>query len=898
MADPHDDETIIPAHVRSARALPRGPITETIPVLMTERFEILRPLGEGGMGKVYLVRDRHIEGREVALKVLRKHFSRDADFKRLFFREIKLAQQFVSPHVNQVRDTGQLPDGSLFLTMDFVDGESLHAKLAREHVMLPRHALEIARQVLLGLSSGHEKGIVHRDVKPHNIMLQRRVAKTEHNPNGVDVRLLDFGIAACIGDMGGEGASGTPAYMSPEQAVGQALDPRSDLFSVGLVLFEMIAGERLFHGKTLREIETSLLNLRIDTRVAELTGVQKPIKKILAQALQKDRDKRFQSSSEFIRAIEKSKAYRLPTSVPVWAWCVMGGLALVAGTRGTILAGDNRAELNSLGLELAQEKAKVEFENKGYAEKLRAAGDAKTSAVAAKLDAEQRLETGTRIWANAEANLKREIGEKDLNFSNLRYTNQLNEKTLTGREEDLEIARETIKKLERKIEELDDKVRRLNPEYRCARALDRILEFQQGAQPGEARKTFQEEQKVGFSSMGTAGAEFVEALVIAADELGKFQRSSPGSPDIAAYFRAKPKLEQARDLREAFPSVAKAWLSLDEPAPGERLAAVDRELKSLVERFDGARSSCEANHIGQWNATRAAGPLQDPRPAQDHSILFGCDHVAQLARDAADAMQEALVDDIRLDRKELATLDILPSWIRVMQGYEAIPVEARNRLIVFDAARRFYDTAAKFDGPLPDELDAYASSGDRQGWAAKLSIAGRLLEGGARYPYSTGDKLVYAVTHDGRTTFWEERVDTTAKDTNPDEYSFRREIYDLDGSVVQKQQESRMNRRGKVWTLGTDSSPVLDLGADEATFRIVEIERLPDPALPATLSLNAAERAEFARAWAASDRTCLVWTRGDTEIFVSPVWGLVRHVRTTPKGETRRELVYSNRSKR
>ncbi|MCY3000528.1 MAG: serine/threonine-protein kinase, partial [Planctomycetota bacterium] len=177
------------------------------------RFVVQKELGAGGMGAVYAVKDTKIEGRSVALKVLLPKYSRNTQFRNLFFQEVRAAQNFVSEHICQVRDTGETEDGRLYFTMDMIEGESLRGMLDREKLLGPRHALEITRQMLLGLQSGHEKGFVHRDVKPSNVMLAARIPKTDTNPNGVGVRLLDFGIAGIASEIDEGSRAGTVMYM-------------------------------------------------------------------------------------------------------------------------------------------------------------------------------------------------------------------------------------------------------------------------------------------------------------------------------------------------------------------------------------------------------------------------------------------------------------------------------------------------------------------------------------------------------------------------------------------------------------------------------------------------------------------------------------------------------------
>ncbi|MFT5155313.1 MAG: hypothetical protein ACI841_005324, partial [Planctomycetota bacterium] len=305
--------------------------------LIAGRFEVLKTLGEGGMGKVYLVRDSQIEGRQVAMKLLRSRYSSNSQFRTLFFQEIRAAQNFVSENVVQVRDCGQMEDGKLFLTMDFVPGEDLSHLLKREKKITVRHALEITRQMLLGLHSGHEQGFIHRDIKPGNVILASQVPKTDENPMGVGVRLLDFGIAGLVEEMGEGMHAGTPSYMSPEQAKGQRLDPRSDLFAVGIVLFQMISGERPFTGKTKKEVTNSIIETNLSPIIRALDELPKPVRKLLEKALSKNRDKRYQSAIEFAEAIEDSSAYKLVGEVSPFVKLSLAAMTVVAGMAGGLL---------------------------------------------------------------------------------------------------------------------------------------------------------------------------------------------------------------------------------------------------------------------------------------------------------------------------------------------------------------------------------------------------------------------------------------------------------------------------------------------------------------------------------------------------------------------------------
>jgi tetratricopeptide (TPR) repeat protein/predicted Ser/Thr protein kinase len=201
--------------------------------LLADRYRIVELVGEGGMGMVYRALDEQL-GLTVAVKVLRPELSSDERVVERFRRELVLARQVTHRNAVRIHDIGH-DDDLLFLTMDFVEGESLQALLRDNGRLEPEHAVDIARQLALALEVAHEAGVVHRDLKPGNVLIQ---------PAG-RVCVSDFGVACSAGshDLTRAGmVIGTPAYLSPEQAHGAALDGRSDLYALGLLLFEMLTG--------------------------------------------------------------------------------------------------------------------------------------------------------------------------------------------------------------------------------------------------------------------------------------------------------------------------------------------------------------------------------------------------------------------------------------------------------------------------------------------------------------------------------------------------------------------------------------------------------------------------------------------------------------------------------
>ncbi|MBX3272970.1 MAG: protein kinase [Sandaracinaceae bacterium] len=216
--------------------------------LVQQRYRIVDTIGEGGMGRVYLAEQQMgTATRRVALKVLHPKLGREERVRKRFYRECEVVIQLTHPNTIQFFDFGELRDGRLFIVMEYAEGPTLADVLAAGALPIER-ADHIFEQIAGSLHEAHEKGVVHRDLKPDNIILTSR--------GGVDdfVKVCDFGIAQRRGEgpeITLEGTIiGTPQYMSPEQLSGAEVDARSDIYSLGLVLFEMVAGTRPFHADT------------------------------------------------------------------------------------------------------------------------------------------------------------------------------------------------------------------------------------------------------------------------------------------------------------------------------------------------------------------------------------------------------------------------------------------------------------------------------------------------------------------------------------------------------------------------------------------------------------------------------------------------------------------------
>ena len=207
-----------------------------------DRYRIVGLLGRGGMGEVYRADDLHL-GQPVALKFLPAKVERDPAQLERFISEVRTARQISHPNLCRVYDLGEF-EGSRFLSMEYIDGEDLRLLLRRIGRLPEDKGLQIARQLCAGLAAMHDRGVLHRDLKPANVMIDSEGR----------VRLTDFGLAAATVDATGGEVAGTPAYMAPEQIAGGALTPQSDIYALGLVLFELFTGERVHKGERLAEV--------------------------------------------------------------------------------------------------------------------------------------------------------------------------------------------------------------------------------------------------------------------------------------------------------------------------------------------------------------------------------------------------------------------------------------------------------------------------------------------------------------------------------------------------------------------------------------------------------------------------------------------------------------------
>ncbi len=285
--------------------------TDLLGSIVDDRFEVLEKLGEGGMGAVYKARQISMD-RQVALKILLHDQRGDPISVERFRHEAYLASRLRHPNAIIIHDFGQAPDGLLYIAMEYLSGETLKHRLSRLGPLPVRSAVKILGQTLRTIAEAHRMGLIHRDLKPDNIFLTTVEGDTDY------VKVLDFGIAKLTAVQDGIGGYqggltvagkiyGTPNYMSPEQIRGKPVDHQSDLYQLGVIFYEMLAGRRPFEAQT--PVDVMMMHLRdAPPPLSQFrSDIPPELENTVLRVLEKDRRLRFQSGDEFLEALENFK---------------------------------------------------------------------------------------------------------------------------------------------------------------------------------------------------------------------------------------------------------------------------------------------------------------------------------------------------------------------------------------------------------------------------------------------------------------------------------------------------------------------------------------------------------------------------------------------------------------
>jgi len=280
-----------PSSPRTPRTPTSGnPLTSSDPIgggrftpgqIIAERYRVVALAGRGGMGEVYRAEDLTL-GQVVALKFLPEALSQDAAALGRFHAEVRTARQVSHPNVCRMFDIGQA-GGTLFLTMEYVDGEDLASVVRRIGRLSPDKATEVARQICAGLAAAHERGVIHRDLKPANVMLD----------GAGKIRVMDFGLAGVAASIkGADVRAGTPAYMAPEQLAGREVSTKSDLYSLGLIIYEILTGKRAFEAATLPELMKQRESGTVTNPSTLVRDLDPLVERVILRCLETDPEKR------------------------------------------------------------------------------------------------------------------------------------------------------------------------------------------------------------------------------------------------------------------------------------------------------------------------------------------------------------------------------------------------------------------------------------------------------------------------------------------------------------------------------------------------------------------------------------------------------------------------------
>jgi len=311
--------------------------TGELVALMSDRYRILRRIGRGGMGEVFLAEHTAI-GKQVAIKILSEDFARKPRIVQRFLQEARASSAIRHEHVVDITDYGHTPSGLPFLAMEYLVGEDLKATLRREGWLPWPRARRMILQVLAALAAAHERGVIHRDIKPDNCF------RVQRGDNADFIKVLDFGIAKVVGEEVDQHLTqtgvvmGTAEYMSPEQARSDPIDARTDLYAVGVILFEMLTGRVPFRangfmGTLSKHIMEAPPSPR---RVAPLADISRALERVVLKALAKEPGDRFQSAEAFaaaLRALPPADERGATAGRRPWP---AAGMAMVLGLAGVV----------------------------------------------------------------------------------------------------------------------------------------------------------------------------------------------------------------------------------------------------------------------------------------------------------------------------------------------------------------------------------------------------------------------------------------------------------------------------------------------------------------------------------------------------------------------------------
>lgn len=822
---------------------------------LPERFELARDLGDGPMGPVFIVRDGAHAGRSVRLEIAGNAHAPSEPDKAALEEALRAAGRVDSPFVARCGEVGRLADGRVFALRDHVDGETLENRIAREGALHPSQALEIARQCLFGLQALHEAGLAHRGLDARSVWLVSHAPKSDENPFGIAVRLLDVGSSR--------------RTLGPE--------PESDLRAVGELLAAMLGDSRKGSAR-LSAARTLADAVRADG-VPAFTSAEQfrlAIEALLTPARRSEASAATSSTTTRPSDAARSDVRPAPRGLQLaLAAAVVGcvGIGWFAWQRGGDVAAATR------GVTAERERAaKLERESRAHLEGLQ------QSISKLELDLAQR-----RSELEAAARREDELrGASEQSAAAARATLEAERAAVARLSLELERDRSALREAQLRLETT---VALTDGHVRAARGLETALSHVLGGQGAQARR-----HALLLESEGLFGSRtnFVSTLAGAFEELERFEASrasgSDEACDVAAVRAAQAGLEKASAERAAFLEEAAPWIGVElvgAPA-GDRTRRVDTALEQLRERVGAAAAERALLHEREWAAIMDAPGIQDPTRAFRHAERYSCDHLDALgARFIRELRAWALVGEV-LDVGRLNSFQQLDEWAeRVRRGEVRAPDDLARDLISLADAQRWYDLDPHNDADVDfSRLNGNERGSEHKSWRAELALQWRLARDTSGFPLRAGQRAWRrAVDPSGRVEWWRDSIDGV----DGRALRLRRARFAQDGRTPLGEGVLRIEHDGARVLISGSTVPLVDFRAHGDAVRICATPSAEGVDVPAALGL-APEALERVRETAERD-TCLIYIQGDVRRWISPSLGLVREETRTADGVAVTQLV-------
>jgi hypothetical protein len=816
------------------------------------RYELVRDVGDGLLGPVFGVRDVEDGRRWARLEVVSARMTIDVERAARLENAWRNAKRIVSAHVARVRDLGRLEDGRWFVVSEWIDGETLRVRLKRDGHLHVRHALEVARQTLLGLESAHAHDLAHGALDVDNVWLANGAPKTDLDPHGTSVRLTDFGVAVSI----------DPS--TPRTNVGV----RADLSAVAQLLDAMVApGATDSLSTAARELSSRVRHdAESFTTALALREAVEALLRRAGEAAASARQVAEPSPSPAPRVREPRE--QAPPRAARWAVPTVAVLGL--GALGLLVWGlSERREVEARDVTLVEERTRAQ----ALTTELAAASASAAAEAAAKAELEARAlaaQNEARAALAAEAERAR-IAQAEA--ADLRSARE-------AAERELEAARKRTEDAERAARAAEIEIQ---PKTRVARSFDAAL-------AGGANGSWADVSRrlAALEVEGAPSSDFCRELASVADGLDRWSRSkSNSSADSEDLRAAEAALARAEVARASLPSQAAEWFDHDGAAV-ERDRRVEAVLTSVRAEFAREKAALAEADSEDWRTLIASTGVQDPTEAFAHARRFGCEHLSELgARFASELRSWVIVDDA-LDVPLLQSFHQLRDWLeRIRAGQVNLPEKVVQDLELAEFAQRWHDLDFGNDAGLDWKRFEFPKlSSARREWKNELVLKWRLGQPDSGYPARAGGLSLYrCVDAEGRVEFWRE----TPLSVSSASWRLRRERLAEDGATNVGEGVLRIDRNGSRFDLAGSNMSLLDLRDIGESVLVTGFPPTWDGELPAPL----AQTSELREAFRAQRSACLVTNNGDVRRWFHPRWGLVREESRGERGWFTRELVFA-----